>query len=87
MRWWRRGHGHLGRPPADGPDGDDHHVGGNRNVVDRLDDEEHVHLVFERRVDVELCIGLLWQREQLVRHLGRQHERRQHGRWRRDGRR
>jgi hypothetical protein len=80
MRWWRRGHRHVGRAPADGPDRDHHDVGGHRNVVDRLDDKEHVHLVLQRRLDVELRVR---ERGQLVRNLiGRQHERREHGRWR-----
>jgi len=88
VRRWRRGHRHLGRAPADGPDGDHHHDGGRRNGVDRLDDKEHVHLVLERGLGIELHIGLVWQREQLVRKLvGRRHQRREHGRWRRNRRR
>jgi hypothetical protein len=83
MRWRRRGHRHLGRAPADGPDGDHHHIGGDRNFGDHLVDKEHVHLVLQRRLVIELRVGFVRQREQLIRNLvGRQHERREHGRWR-----
>ncbi|MGO9495331.1 MAG: hypothetical protein ACLQA5_01230 [Solirubrobacteraceae bacterium] len=88
MRWRRRSDGHLRRAAADRPDGDHHHAGIRRHVVNHLDLEDHLDHVLERILAVELRVGVVRQREWLVRDLiGRQRERREHGRcrhrWRR----
>ncbi len=83
MRWRRRSDGHLGRAAADRPDGDDHNAGVRRNGVNHVDLEDHLDHVLERILGVELSVGVVRQRERLVRDLiRRQHERREHRWWR-----
>ena len=79
VRWRIGAHGHVGRAAADGSDSPDHHAGVHRNDQPRRPRRPRRHVV-ERSVAVRVRGR---PPGELVRDLiGRQHERREHWRWR-----